>query len=70
MKYINVILMLPSVNGLYTLQYIRYKGFSKYKCFFIIFFPNKDSSVYRFNNHAILFKINLGNKTNCVCHCY
>ena len=23
-----------------------------------------------FNNHAILFKINLGNKINCVCHCY
>ena len=37
-KYINVISMLLSVNGLYTLQYMRYKGFSKYQCFFIFFF--------------------------------
>ena len=39
--------------------------------FFLFYlFPNKDSSVYMFNNHTILFKINLGNKINCVCHFY
>ena len=61
MKYIDVILMLFSGNGLDTLQYMRYKGFSKYLCFLYNFFPNKNSSVYMFNNHSILFKINLGN---------
>ena len=69
MKYINVILMLFSVNGLDTLQYMRYKRFSKYLCFLFYFFPNENSSVYMVNNHSILFKINLGNQINYVCHC-
>ena len=67
MKYINVISMLLSVNGLYTLQYMRFKVFQNISVFLFYLFPNKDSSVYMFNNHAILFKINLGNKINCVC---
>ena len=69
MKYINVISMLFSVNSLDTLQYMTYKGFSKYLCFLFYCFSNKNSSVYMLNNHSILFKINLGNQINYVCHC-
>ena len=46
------------------------KVFQNISVFLFYLFPNKHSSVYMFNNHAILFKINLGNKINCVCHCY
>ena len=38
MKYINVISMLLSVNGLYTLQYISVKVFQNISVFLLYFF--------------------------------
>ena len=39
-----------------------------------VFFSDQNSrpaySVYMFNAYSTLFKINLGNKINGVCHCY
>ena len=44
------------------------KDFQNISVFLFYLFPNKDISVYMFNNYAKLFKINLGNTINC--HCY
>ena len=59
--------MLLSGNGLDSCDK---KVFQNISVFLFIFLPDKNSSVYMFNTHSILFKINLGNKINCVCHFY